>query len=149
MMRMTLLVLALALAGCKAEVAQMKQALSGQPPVVAGTLLGHWQVVDVNGGGVVAGATPQLQFSGDDKAGDVAGNAGCNRITARWQRDGAGVKIGPLAGTRVACPAPVLAMEAKLLAVLDAASSLTFDASGAARLVAPDGRRLTLRPDTP
>jgi putative lipoprotein len=146
MMRMMVAVgLALALAGCKAEMAQMQQALRGQPPVLAGTLAGRWQVADVNGGGVPAGS-PMLAFA---DSGDISGSTGCNRVSGHWQQHGASISIGPLAGTRKACPGPAMAAEAQLLAVLQAATSLRFAANGTAQLMAPDGRRLSLRRDTP
>ncbi len=61
---------------------------------------------------------PYIQFGSD---GRVSGNSGCNRFTGGYEaaEDGS-IKIGPLAATRMACPEPEMAAEAKFLAMLDA-----------------------------
>jgi heat shock protein HslJ len=45
----------------------------------------------------------------------------------------------------MACPPPAMEIEQRVLALLEAANSVTYTADGAAILVTPDGRKLTLR----
>ena len=62
------------------------------------------------------------------KEADIAGNAGCNRFFGRYTFDGAAIKIGPLASTRMACPAEVMEAEQAWLLMLESARSA--EASG-------------------
>lgn len=75
---------------------------------------------------------PFIQFGAN---GRVSGNSGCNRFTGAYEvaEDGS-IKIGPLAATRMACPEPEMALEAKFLADLDSV-----------RRFERDGTRLSLR----
>jgi len=57
------------------------------------------------------------------KEADIAGNAGCNRFFGRYTFDGAAIKIGPLASTRMACPAEVMEAEQAWLRMLETARS--------------------------
>jgi heat shock protein HslJ len=80
-------------------------------PAIAGEVLAgsEW--------GIEGQDKPFIQFGSE---GRVAGNSGCNRFTGAYEtaEDGA-IKIGPLASTRMACPEPDMAAEAKFLAMLD------------------------------
>ncbi|WP_164158009.1 META domain-containing protein [Sandarakinorhabdus rubra] len=131
--------------GCHEQRAQLGHALSGQPPVIAGTLEGEWVLADLNGGGVPE-AGISLRFDpGDQNTSRVSGKSGCNQFTGDWRQTGAALKLGPLASTMMACPAPVMAVEQRFLAVLGAVTSVTYTQGGEAILSAPDGRRLRLR----
>ncbi|OSZ72199.1 hypothetical protein CAP39_02225 [Sphingomonas sp. IBVSS1] len=144
MRRALIALLALAsLAGCQAERRQLGQALSGKPPVLAGSLVGRWTMADLNGGGPVARG--ELAFTADN----VAGTAGCNRLTGGWQQAGATIRLGPLAVSRMACPPAVMAVEARVIALLNAAKRVEFDARGGATLISDDGQRLRLIPSLP
>ena len=143
-MRMVLMVAAaLFLAGCAKEVALVK----GEMPVIAGSLAGgQWQVEDLNGGGVIDDARLEMTFEpGDQGGGRVSGVSGCNRFNGRWQQQGATVALGPLAGTRMACAQALMELEGKFLATLAAVTMVSFDATGAAFLKAPDGRVIKVR----
>jgi heat shock protein HslJ len=145
MRRLLFLSLALlALASCREQRQQLGQAMSGKPPVIAGSLEGEWQMADLNGGGVVAGG--RLMFDpGDQGTSQLSGTAGCNRFTGNWKQDGAVLQLGPMAATRMACPPPAMDIEQRVLALLEAATTVTYTADGAAILATPDGRKLTLR----
>ena len=139
-MRWLLFILALlACTGCREQRQQLGQALSGRPPVIAGTLAGTWQLVDLNGGGTVAGGA--MQFSSD---GQLSGSAGCNRFGGRWQQAATSLQLGPLVATRMACAAAVMDVEQRVLALLGAVRSVSFSAAGEAVLATPDGRTLRL-----
>ncbi len=144
MMRLGLIAgVALALAGCAKEVALVK----GEMPVIAGSLEGGpWWVEDLNGGGVIDNARLEMTFDpGDQGTSRVSGSSGCNRFSGRWQQDGTTITLGPLAGTRIACAPALMELESKFLATLGAVTAVSYDASGAAYLKAPDGRVITLR----
>jgi heat shock protein HslJ len=135
----------LAIAGCASvdpQVQEAKRLVRGEEPVIAGTLEGGvWLVEDVNGGGVIDNARLDASFAD----GKVSGRSGCNRYNGGWQQDGATIKVGPLMSTRMACAPALMTLEQKFLAALEAATLVSFDATGAAFLKAPDGRVLRLR----
>ena len=163
MLRLLLPVLiVLATGGCREQRQQFGQALSGQPPVIAGSLDGDWLVADLNGGGVVAGVS--LRF--DTAPPRISGSSGCNRFAGGWRmavqhagrhQVGQTIRIGPLAATKMACAPAVMDVEKRTLALLQSANSVIFtgpdtwrgtwqdNGPGKAILVAPGGRRLTLR----
>jgi putative lipoprotein len=53
---------------------------------------------------------------------DVTGFGGCNRFAGRYTFDGAAIKIGPLASTRMACPPEVMDAEQAWFQMLERAS---------------------------
>ncbi len=149
-----LLAVSTLLAGCQAA----KDALNGREPPVDGSLVGGpWAVEDLNGGGIFASAGLELTFDAEPlpekpefkppipRSGQISGRSGCNRLTGSWFQQGGTVRIGPLAGTRMACPPAIVQLETKFLSTLGAVSAVRFDASGAAFLATPDGRQLRLR----
>jgi heat shock protein HslJ len=133
------------LPGCREQRAQLGQALSGKPPVVAGSLEGEWQLADLNGGGAPAGGITLLFDPGDHNSSQVSGNSGCNRFTGPWTQNGAALKLGPLATTMMACPPPVMEVENRLLAALSAVTTVRYTEAGAADLITADGRIMRLR----
>jgi heat shock protein HslJ len=134
----------LLLAGCGDQSPKLGQALSGKPAVIAGSLEGDWQIADLNGGGPVAGSS--LRFDpGDQGTSRMGGTTGCNRFNGGWKQDGATLKLGPFATTMMACPPPAMEVERRVLALLEAATGVTYTADGAAILATADGRKLVLR----
>jgi heat shock protein HslJ len=145
MNRALLPLLALALlAACKPERAALGQALSGKPPVIAGTLAGTWVIADLNGGGAPPRVTMMFD-PGDHGTSRVSGNSGCNRFSGSWQQTGATLKFGQIAGTMRACEGPGMDVEQRFLAALAAVTKVIYTEAGDAILAAPDGRRITLR----
>jgi heat shock protein HslJ len=103
-------------------------------------------VEDLNGGGVLAGARVEVTFDpGDQDTSIVTGFSGCNRFTGRWWQQGAAVKFGPLAGTRMACAPAVNDFESKFLATMQAVSLVSFGPEGVALLRSSDGQVIQLR----
>jgi putative lipoprotein len=134
------LTLLLALAGCAREM----QVVKGQELVVAGALAGGpWRVEDVNGGGVIDNARLDMTFDVTELR--ISGHAGCNSFSGSFVETGPVVKIGPLATTRKMCAPALMDLEGKLLSALQAATSVTYDTTGAATLRTPDGRRIKIR----
>jgi heat shock protein HslJ len=81
----------------------------------------------------------------------VVGYGGCNRFSASYSRAGDRLQLGPVAGTRRACPEPVMGTEYRLLQILaqplrietpDARTLVLTGTDGAVRL-----RRSTPQPD--
>lgn len=58
-----------------------------------------------------------IQFAAGGK---VAGNLGCNRFGGGFRQKGAALRFTSLMGTRMACPGPAMATEARVSAALDA-----------------------------
>lgn len=133
----------LALSGCAKEAALIK----GDMPALGGSLEGGpWLVEDINGGGVPDGVRVDATFEpGDHDTSVVFGASGCNRFRGGWKQTGATVKFGPLAGTMMMCDPAKMDIEGKFLKTMEAVNTVSFDATGAALLVAPDGRVIKLR----
>jgi len=67
----------------------------------------EWRLVDIGGQPSPAGAdsTRHPGFTLLAEGRKVQGSAGCNRMTGTYKLDGEKLKFGPLATTRMACPA--------------------------------------------
>jgi heat shock protein HslJ len=107
-----------------------------------------WMVVNYNNGkqavvGLLAATEITLNFGADNQ---VNGNSGCNTYSGGYEMSGDALKVGPLAGTMMACdqPAGVMDQEQQYLAALQnaatfeiAGDTLTIrDAGGAMQVVA-------------
>lgn len=57
--------------------------------------------------------------------GTIAGNSGCNRFTGQVKAVQNRVEIGPLAGTRMMCPAPQMKVETSLLTAMAKVATIT------------------------
>ncbi|GEM_PF-1198591 len=86
--------------GCAGDPAQLMQ--------------GDWRLVTLTGGAVPERVTASLSVTGTR----VAGEAGCNRLTATLTQSGAELRLGPISSTRMACPDDRSAFEVRLLAAL-------------------------------
>lgn len=83
-----------------------------------------WRVVDIAGTRVQAAEeTPQLRF----EEGRLTGTSGCNRLFGEMGIDGRSLEVGDLGSTRMMCPAPVMAIEARLLDALRSTASYSLD----------------------
>jgi heat shock protein HslJ len=133
----------MALSGCAKEAALVK----GDMPALGGSLEGGpWLVEDLNGGGIPDGVRVDATFEpGDHDTSVVFGASGCNRFRGGWKQTGATVKFGPLAGTMMMCEPAKMDTERKFLQTMEAVTTVSFDATGAALLKAPDGRAIKLR----
>lgn len=102
----------------------------------ADLLTGDWTAATLNGAPLPAEAEVTLSFTD----GTVAGKSGCNRYSGPATLTGEGLSLGPLAATRMACPAPLMDTEQTTLAAL--ARVTAFD-------IAPDGTLLLTDGTTP
>ncbi|MFP4274492.1 MAG: META domain-containing protein, partial [Paracoccaceae bacterium] len=75
----------------------------------------EWVVEDIGGTGLIDGSRVTIAF---DRDGRASGRATCNRYTGTAELSGEGLRLGPLAGTRMACPEALMAQERRFLATL-------------------------------
>ena len=102
---------------------------SSAPAAPAAALEGtEWRLVDIGGQPSPAGAdsTRHPGFTLLTEGRKVQGSAGCNRMTGTYQLDGQKLKFGPLATTRMACPA--MQTETAFLKALEATTR--YEVSG-------------------
>ena len=99
----------------------------------------RWLAEDIDGAGVTDLARSTIEFL---RSGKIAGNTGCNRYTAPLALVGDGIRVGPIAATRMACPPALMQQEQRFTKALAAAQRyaldgpylLIFDAAGEQRL---------------
>ena len=97
-----------------------------QKPSMPDLLKTEWLLEDLAGKGVLDRAQATLAFPEPNK---VAGNGSCNRFFGAVQINGAAIKFGNLASTRMACLRVAVAnQEANYLKALQNAEKLSFDA---------------------
>ena len=99
------------------------------PAAPAAALEGtEWRLVDIGGQPSPAGADSMRHpgFTLLAEGRKVQGSAGCNRMTGTYQLDGQKLKFGPLATTRMACPA--MQTETAFLKALEATTR--YEVSG-------------------
>jgi heat shock protein HslJ len=110
------------------------------PPALIGT---QWRVERLDGKGVPDRSRSTLQFSDSAAAGGVLA---CNRFTASYTQDGAYLKFGEVASTRMACPQPVMEQEARFSAVLEATRGVRRDGNALLLVDAAGNERARLTP---
>jgi putative lipoprotein len=128
-----LLVLALACGGAPDEAA------APEPEPAAGPPVGTWDLVAIDGVPVADDADVTLTI---EAGGRISGGSGCNRYTAAATFEGASIRVGPVAGTRMACPEPLMDLEVRYLGALEGVETYAtendalrlLDDAGATRL---------------
>ena len=121
----------------RAEVQEMASAV--QP--VAGTDIKDvwWRGTDIVGRAV--GSSPVTLMFGSD--GKIGGKSACNNYSANYLLTGSTLRVyGGMIGTRMACPANVMAQETQFREVLAAATLATLQSDGSLMIVAPNGQSL-------
>ena len=98
----------------------------------------EWRPVRIGTAEVAPAAKAFVQFKA---GGELAGHGGCNRFFGRYQTAGEAIEIGGLGATRMACPAPIMAVEAEIFAALEAARTWQRDRTS---LVLFDGAKREL-----
>ncbi|GGH49218.1 META domain-containing protein [Frigidibacter albus] len=101
-----------------------------------------WQVEDIGGRGIPDNAAAMLTFL---PLGRVAGRTGCNTFTGGAELTGEGLRFGPAALTRMACPPALTRMEADFLSALQETDRFDFTPDGALQLIGGDRVLLTAR----
>jgi heat shock protein HslJ len=93
----------------------------------------EWRLVDIGGQPSPAGAdsTRHPGFTLLAEGRKVQGSAGCNRMSGTYQLEGQKLKFGPLATTRMTCPA--MQTEAAFLKALEATTR--YEVSGSSLML--------------
>ncbi len=96
-----------------------------------------WVLESLGGQAPLESTVVTLNF----EANRVNGTDGCNRFTAGYSLDGFNIALGPLAGTLMACPEPIMNQAAQFQAALANARSFRV-ADGRLTLLDADGNSL-------
>jgi putative lipoprotein len=80
-----------------------------------------WRPVSIGDEPVDADTMLTLRFEVDGK---IGGHGGCNLFFASYTTSQAGIDIGPIGATRMACPEPQMTLEQKLFDALDNTSAV-------------------------
>jgi heat shock protein HslJ len=115
------------------------QALPGCAGDPGALLAGDWRVTELADAPLPEGAEASLTFD----AGQASGRAVCNRFTAGYTITGEGLRLGPAAATRMACPPDRMAAEGAFLAALAKVDRFDITPEGGLALIGGD--RVLLR----
>ena len=102
-----------------------------------------WLVVSVAGEAVAAQPPATFRFDAD---GRVSGSTGCNRFMASYIREGERLRILQASGTRMACPASLMAQEQRFLSALGEVTRVEPAGQGALILAGERGELFRLVP---
>lgn len=94
--------LAAALAGCGQPVDDADPRSSGSAPS------GEYVVTDVTDGGKPRALVPGSEIRLSFRDGQLGARAGCNHLSAAYEIDGDVLTAGPMGGTEMGCPAPLM-----------------------------------------
>ncbi len=109
------------------------EALSGCAGAPVDLLAGAWTVEHVEGAVLPEGAEVSMLF--DATAGRVFGKSACNRYNGGFTLTGEGLIFGPAAGTMMACPSDLMAVEQTFLRALETVDRFDLAEDGALELV--------------
>jgi heat shock protein HslJ len=88
---------------------------------------GEWTAITLAGTALPKGADVTLSFD----AGRISGLAACNRYSGSYTLTGEGLTFGPMAGTRMACPPPLMETESAVFAAFARVTQFDIAADGA------------------
>ena len=86
-----------------------------------------WWVEDIAAKGVVDRSQTTIEFTSD---GRIVGSTGCNRYFGSVEFDGSSMTMGPLAGTRKACPDALMDQENKFFRAMSMVVAWEIPATG-------------------
>lgn len=101
-----------------------------------------WGVEDLAGRGLIDRSRVTLTFGTD---GRVSGRASCNSYSGPYTLTGETLRIGPTAGTLMACPEALMDEERRLFNLLAQINGFAIDASGALLLQTSERQRIRAR----
>lgn len=113
-------------------------------PALLFTSGSEWRVVAIDLAPVPAGISPTLRREGDS----VSGHGGCNRFGGTIAIEGERLSFGPLVSTRMACPQPVMQVDARLHDALRRVDGVRGIVGGTLQLTASTRPVVTLTPAT-
>jgi putative lipoprotein len=83
-----------------------------------------WVAEDIGGGGVIDDLQSHITFTAE---GQAHGFGGCNNFTGGYTLEGATLALGPLAGTRKACPPAIMNQETRFHQALGKVRGYRFE----------------------
>ena len=119
---------------------QGKQMAGSNPAAGGASLTGkEWRPVYLGAEAVPDDAGLIVQFEVD---GSIKGHGGCNSFFGSLEKTEAGVKVGPLGSTRMACPEAIMNRETAFLNALQ--QTTIFEVSGNRLSCLDDNRKLLI-----
>jgi heat shock protein HslJ len=100
---------------------------------------GQWRIEQARTEPIIDKRKAQLTLGAD---GQLSGHTSCNTMTASFTLDGANLRVGPIATTRMACGPLQLEQEDRILTALELAVSARVRDDGLLELRDADGRGL-------
>jgi uncharacterized membrane protein len=101
-------------------------------------LAGDWVVTALDGAALPKGTDVTLTF----ESGRITGLAACNRYSGSYTLTGEGLSFGPVAGTRMACPPPLMETESAVYAAFARVSQFDITPDGALLLKSDEATTL-------
>jgi heat shock protein HslJ/uncharacterized lipoprotein NlpE involved in copper resistance len=104
----------------------------------------YWKLTEMAGSPVamLPGQTREVRITLDGPGTRVHGFSGCNRLQGQYASSGDRLAFSALGGTRMACPAPVMALETAVLQALGRSTGYRIDGEA---LSLQDGERVLAR----
>jgi putative lipoprotein len=120
--------------GAPASVNIRVDQVAGNPLVTAPKpdhpLIGiHWRLADLNGKPVSLSMEQRPNFVLTDDGNRITGSGGCNRLMGSYELDGHSLRFKTVATTMMACLGPVMDVERKFLAALNATTAYRISGS--------------------
>lgn len=126
----------------RAETQELSMAAASPLPALAMKDV-WWRAENIGGRGLVDRSEVTLMLGSDGK---IGGRSGCNQYSASYQLQGDRLRVfPPLIGTRMACPPALMEQEARYRALIERATRVETDQTGALNLFLEDGRTLRFR----
>lgn len=104
------------------EVSYGGQRFSGCGGDTMTAIEGGWRIIRLQGDLPPEGVILTVEFGRD---GQVSGKSGCNRFSGAYTLSGEGLSLGPLRATRMACPPEQMAVEQRVLDLLQKITRVT------------------------
>jgi uncharacterized lipoprotein YbaY/heat shock protein HslJ/uncharacterized lipoprotein NlpE involved in copper resistance len=122
--------------GCQAKAQDAKPAAS-----LANT---YWKLTELGDMKINMTETQkrEVRITLANEGGRVMGFGGCNQIVGSYEQEGATLRFKQMAGTRMACPAPLMALENDVLKALAAVTAYHIEGD---RLILLDGIQVLAR----
>ena len=120
--------------------AEVQEMASAEQPVAGTDIKDVWWRGTAIAGSTVGSSPVTLMFGSDGK---ISGKSACNSYSANYMLTGSELRVyAGMIGTRMACPADVMAQETQFRDVLAAATSAKLQSDGILLLTTPNGQSL-------
>jgi putative lipoprotein len=101
--------------------------VQAEVPGLTGT---EWDIFELGGRMLIVDPLPRISFFEDDA---FSAGAGCNRFSGSYTLDGTTIDFpDQVAGTMMACPPPLDALEADMIGAITSATAIVPSAAGLA-----------------